>query len=170
MSLKIIEQLELNKFVVELCDEPEVSIDHVGIVHDYVEFSGRGYLHSKNASKCKIQGHGCVSNILGYETSIQIPIRMFYKTVLPLLNNDNYLQERHFEDRIHTEDSIANPPKFKKGDVYPTYAYHERTILSYWDKDKNQRMVSILLKGEREPSIVTYEFYKKFVEPTLIKK
>ena len=50
------------------------------------------------------------SNIMGYYTDLQIPIRQFIKVVLPFLHNSKYCQEAH----ITNEDGT---PKYNYSDT-----------------------------------------------------
>ena len=44
------------------------------------------------------------SNIMGYYTDLQIPIRRFIKVILPFLNNSKYCQETHITNEDGTEE------------------------------------------------------------------
>jgi hypothetical protein len=76
---------------------------------------------------------------------VTIPIRLFQKVILPYLNNHQYSQPEH----LVYEDGKAN------------YTYYNQVVV-FWDN--GIKKYAIIMKGETEPTIVTEEFYNKFVK------
>lgn len=95
--MHIIKQLSEDEFVIKMDDYDLDRKDSVRIAHDYVQFSGRTYINIEGPDALKPYGKfkSIASNIMGYYTDLQIPIRQFIKVVLPFLNNSKYCQETH---------------------------------------------------------------------------
>lgn len=85
--MHIIKQLSEDEFVIKMDDYDLDRHDSVRIAHDYVQFSGRTYMNVEAPKDWKPYGKfkSTASNILGYYTDLQIPIRQFIKVVLPFL-------------------------------------------------------------------------------------
>lgn len=98
--MHIIKQLSEDEFVIKMDDYDLDRNDSVRIAHDYVQFSGRTYMNID----CKPYGKfkSIASNIIGYYTDLQIPIRKLIKIVLPFLNNSKYCQEAHITNEDGT--------------------------------------------------------------------
>ena len=171
MNLKILEKLEDNKYLVEIKpienSDLQARIMSFGVAHDYAYFIGNVSPVNKN---------GSIYFGAEIEARVHIPIRHFVKTVLPRLISHKYTQPEHLADRFHTEDDTTwnskynlnknlTGPRFKKGDPYPAYAYGTNEVIYFYEN--GQKMVSVLLKGEREPNIVTEQFFEKFVKDKL---
>ena len=160
-NIKILEQLTEDTFVVKI--QKADRLKQVGVAHDFVEFSGNALLSTENGS---VTFDGTTSNSIFVNSSVQIPIRMFKKFVLKFLNNHQHLENKHLDDREYYEDDkVNNPPKYKKGDKYPAYAYHKHTAISFYCKDSKEHKVAVLDEGDREPNIVSLEFYNKYIKP-----
>lgn len=114
--MHIIKQLSEDEFVIKMDDYDLDRHDSVRIAHDYVQFSGRTYMNVKASTDWKPYGKfkSVASNIMGYYTDLQIPIRQFIKVILPFLNNSKYCQEAH----ITNEDGT------------PKYNYHDDTLIT----------------------------------------
>ena len=110
--MHIIKQLSEDEFVIKMDDYDLDRHDSVRIAHDYVQFSGRTHMNVEAPEAWKPYGKfkSIASNILGYYTDLQIPIRQFIKVVLPFLNNSKYCQEAH----ITNEDGA---PKYNYSDI-----------------------------------------------------
>ena len=114
--MHVIKQLSEDEFVIKMDDYDLDRHDSVRITHDYVQFSGRTYMNVEAPKDWKPYGKfkSVASNIMGYYTDLQIPIRQFIKVVLPFLNNSKYCQEAH----ITNEDGT------------PRYDYHDSTLIT----------------------------------------
>lgn len=114
--MHIIKQLSEDEFVIKMDDYDLDRHDSVRIAHDYVQFSGKTYMNVEVSKDWKPYGKfkSIASNIMGYYTDLQIPIRQFIKVVLPFLNNSKYCQETH----ITNEDGT------------PKYDYHDDTLIT----------------------------------------
>ena len=114
--MHIIKQLSEDEFVIKMDDYDLDRHDAVRIAHDYVQFSGKTYMNVEAPKDWKPYGKfkSIASNILGYYTDLQIPIRQFIKVVLPFLNNSKYCQEAH----VTNEDGT------------PKYDYHDTTLIT----------------------------------------
>lgn len=114
--MHIIKQLSEDEFVIKMDDYDLDRHDSIRIAHDYVQFSGRTYMNIEGPDALKPYGKfkSIASNIMGYYTDLQIPIRQFIKVVLPFLNNSKYCREDH----ITNEDGT------------PKYDYHDNTLVT----------------------------------------
>lgn len=114
--MHITKQLSEDEFVIKMDDYDLNRQDSIRIAHDYVQFSGRTYMNVEASKDWKPYGKfkSVASNIMGYYTDLQIPIRQFIKVVLPFLNNSKYCQETH----ITNEDGT------------PKYDYHDTTLIT----------------------------------------
>ena len=110
--MHIIKQLSEDEFVIKMDDYDLDRHDSVRIAHDYVQFSGKTYMNVEGPKDWRPYGKfkSIASNIFGYYTDLQIPIRQFIKVVLPFLNNNKYCQEAH----ITNEDGT---PKYDYSDT-----------------------------------------------------
>lgn len=113
--MHIIKQLSEDEFVIKMDDYDLDGQGSVRIAHDYVQFSGRTYMNVEAPKDWKPYGKfkSVASNIMGYYTDLQIPIRQFIKIVLPFLNNSKYCQEAHITNEDGTpryDYSDATPP------------------------------------------------------------
>lgn len=110
--MHIIKQLSEDEFVIKMDDYDLDRHDSVRIAHDYVQFSGRTYMNVEAPKDWKPYGKfkSVASNIMGYYTDLQIPIRQFIKVVLPFLHKSKYCQETH----ITNEDGT---PKYNYSDT-----------------------------------------------------
>mgnify|MGYP003429979544 FL=1 len=102
--MHIIKQLSEDEFVIKMDDYDLDKHDSVRIAHDYVQFSGRTYINIEGPDALKPYGKfkSIASNIMGYYTDLQIPIRQFIKVILPFLNNSKYCQEAHITNEDGT--------------------------------------------------------------------
>lgn len=158
MSIKIIKSLGDNKYEVEI--PPPDGVRGLkeftfGMVHDYVYFEGYEWLQNPDNSTSNTK----------FLTRIQIPIRDFVNVCLPFINKHRYSQPNHLKDREHTEDDPywksefneklnLKGPRYKKGDKYPAYAF-DSVAIKYYDEDKKQFMVSVRLRDEAVPTVMT---------------
>lgn len=110
----------------------------IEVVHDYVRFSG----------SCPL--------VMDYGTTVSIPILGswsaniydFYKFILPLLINHEYLQEAHA--------NCLND----RGKI--NYAYQD-CIIHFFDRETKTNKVAMRAANEAEFTIVSYDFYKQFI-------
>ena len=102
--MHIIKQLSEDEFVIKMDDYDLDRQDSVRIAHDYVQFSGRTYMNVEASEDLKPYGKfkSIASNIMGYYTDLQIPIRQFIKVVLPFLHKSKYCQEAHITNEDGT--------------------------------------------------------------------
>lgn len=102
--MHIIKQLSEDEFVIKMDDYDLDRQDSVRIAHDYVQFSGRTYMNVEASEDLKPYGKfkSVASNIMGYYTDLQIPIRQFIKIVLPFLHKSKYCQESHITNEDGT--------------------------------------------------------------------
>lgn len=92
--MKFIKQLSEDEFVVKMqpCDLD--CSKRIVLAHDYLQFSGRDW----DCTDMQIRGPYGFANVVRYNTSIQIPIRMAQDILNRVLTNDrNYLKEKHLE-------------------------------------------------------------------------
>lgn len=130
--MHIIKQLSEDEFVIKMDDYDLDRHDSVRIAHDYVQFSGRAHMDIETPEAWKPYGKfkSIASNILGYYTDLQIPIRQFVKVVLPFFNKSEYCQEAH----ITHEDGT---PKYNySDDTTPLITYSKGETLVHI-KQKN---------------------------------
>ncbi len=158
--MKILKNLGDNKYEVEI--EPYEKVkglreNQFGMVHDYVYFSGPFNLKNADNSQSNINTH----------CSFQIPIRQFIKFILPKIQNHEYAQEKHLEDKEQYEDDPywnsdfnkelrLKGPRWKKGDKYVNYAWDN--VATYFRENKELK-VAILMAGEKEPTIMSAKFF-----------
>lgn len=159
-NAKIVQQLTKNTFIIELEEQDDLQIvDEIQIEHDYVKFSGN-YSIFVNWEKCSlIEQNDIKTNFISLRNTVQIPIYGFYKVVLPMLNNNKYLQPSH----------VLQPSRNSKGEIIQNsinYSYCN-TVFKYYDKEKSSYMYYVKMENETEYNIVTEKFYKKFIEPSL---
>jgi hypothetical protein len=102
--MHVVKQLSEDEFVIKMDDYDLDRQDSVRIAHDYVQFSGRTYMNVEAPKDWKPYGKfkSVASNIMGYYTDLQIPIRRFIKVILPFLNNSKYCQETHITNEDGT--------------------------------------------------------------------
>ena len=102
--MHIIKQLSEDEFVIKMDDYDLRKHDAVRIAHDYVQFYSPTTIDIKHPQDWKPYGKfkSVASNIMGYYTDLQIPIRRFIKVILPFLNNSNYCKETHITNEDGT--------------------------------------------------------------------
>lgn len=166
-NLKVVDQLSEDKIVVQLSPGTKDG-QTLKIVHDYIEIAGSTVLYCEPFYREKpLYGlaKNCCSNIIYINTSVQVPIRSAQQVLLPLLNNNKYLQSEHLADREYSEDDKyfaqkdLKEPRYKKGDKYTAYSYYDQKVHYYKD---GIPMVAVLMSGESVFNHVTLEFYNKY--------
>lgn len=156
---RIIEQLDTDKFVVELNETDELpNVRNVKVQHDYVEIEGVTSMFIDHDKCSLIQGHVC-ANVVSHVCSIQIPILPFYQVVLPYLNNHKYLKPEHVFSPRFDDNNRPIPNSFN-------YDY-SNSIFRIYDSNRKEYMYHVRLKGETEFNVVTEKFYKTYIESTL---
>lgn len=170
---KIVDKLDGNKFVIEL-EEKEFdgspSPVRLTFAHDYVQIEASCPFQI-DESKTNYTNPKGTSNWVGSRAAVQIPIRDFKQTVLPLLFSTPFLQNEHFEPREYSEDDVhfekcgETEPRWKKGDKYPPYA-HTGGIIEYYDESTKTRMVAFRRAGETTVENVTKELFDQ-IRPIL---
>ena len=91
------------------------------------------------------------------DQTIQIPIRIFQKYILPKLLENEYLQDSHFH---------------KDKDDFPNYSYyHDPVIVAFVDCSKKPipTEYAVLTRGDEVPTIMSPKVFETFVKPTLVK-
>ena len=122
--MKFIEQLDDNRFIVELGEVDDRKEPWVVVAHDYVCFHGRDW----HCEDYQVKGPHGSSNIVHNHASVQIPIRMAQDMLRTILKRD-YLQPKHL----------------KKSNGDPAYLYDGSYMnrYMYWTDDHVQ-MVAVM--------------------------
>ena len=168
--MKIIQQLNETDFVIRV-DRNETITKQIAVAHDYIQFFGGTTLHTEHGMTIQ-HSPNFSSNTLFVPVTLQFDIRSAQKVILPFLQNHKYLQPEHLADRSHHEDDPyfmnvgASKPRWKKGDLYPAYAY-SNAVICYYDSEKKTAMVAVRLAGEAEYNHVSRTFFEKFIKPNL---
>jgi len=168
---EIIDYLGDNKFVIVLDDKPfdgNPSPVGVTVAHDYVRFSGHcGFqMKPKPGGIYPYKSKSGAANWVASRASVSIHIRDMIKIVLPYLNQHEYLQESHLKDREHHEDDKyytqygLTEPRYRKGDLYPPYAF-VGCIIQYYDKHTDTHMVAFRRTGETKYERVSLSLFNE---------
>ena len=110
--MKFIEQLDDNRFVVEL-NEHDIQSEQLRVVvaHDYVSFVGRDW----HCTDLRIQGPHGISNVVHNRAVVQIPIRVAQDLLRTILKRE-YLKPKHLKH------SDGTPAYLDEG-IRGTYCY-----------------------------------------------
>lgn len=143
----IIDYLGENKYVIVLPEEKEW--DHnpeqvnVMVAHDYVAIktSCSFQMEQKPNGEYPYKSLSGACNWRKSTAMLQIPIRDMIDVILPYLNSHKYLQQEHIKDRSYDKDDNyfekcgLTEPRWRKGDLYPSYAYGG-SIIRYFENGK----------------------------------
>jgi len=168
---EIVDYLGDNKFVIFLEDKPfdgNPSSVGVSVAHDYVQFSGycAFQMKPKPGGIYPYKPNSGASNWVRSRASIQIHIRDMIKIIMPYLNQHEYLQETHLKEREHAEDDKyydqygLTEPRYRKGDLYPPYAW-VGAIIKYYDKHTDTQMVAFRRQGETKYERVSLSLFNE---------
>lgn len=162
--MKLIKDLGNNQFIVEINDgqKGKYRDNGISIAHDYIAFKGWDTLQNINGGMTDIS----------FKVTVQIPIRSCIQVIIPKILESDYSKLEHIKDRpVCTDDEYyrnynLDKPRWKKGDLLPTYTYSNECV-HYYNTSKKEYMVAIKEKGEREFSHVTLSFFNKFIKDNL---
>lgn len=128
--MKFIKQLSEDEFVVKMEPIDKDKSKRIVLAHDYLLINAREW----NCTDLRIQGPYGWANVVNYNVSIQIPIRMAQDMLKKVLTSDRkYLKEEHL---IHS-------------DGKPAYSDEDGTKY-YYAKDDGTKMVAIYDKEKNE--------------------
>lgn len=128
--MKFIKQLSEDEFVVKMEPIDKDKSKRIVLAHDYLLFNARDW----NCTDLRIQGPYGWANVVNYNVSVQIPIRMAQDMLKNVLTPDRkYLKEEHL---IHS-------------DGKPAYVDEDGTKY-YYVKDDGTKMVAIYDKEKNE--------------------
>lgn len=128
--MKFIKQLSEDEFVVKMEPIDKDKSKRIVLAHDYLLINAREW----NCTDLRIQGPYGWANVVNYNVSVQIPIRMAQDMLKKVLTPDRkYLKEEHL---IHS-------------DGKPAYSDEDGTKY-YYVKDDGTKMVAIYDKEKNE--------------------
>ena len=138
--MKFVQQLDDNRFIVELDKYDDKKEPWVVVAHDYVCFHGRDW-HCENY---QVKGPHGAGNVVNNHAAVQIPIRMA-QDMLKTIMKRNYLQPKHLKDE----------------DGKPTYLYNGSYLsaYSYWT-DEHVQMVAVMDQETGEFAHMPMSLYK----------
>lgn len=128
--MKFIKQLSEDEFVVKMEPIDKDRSKRIVLAHDYLLISAMGC----DCTNLRIQGPYGWANVVNYNASVQIPIRMAQDILKKVLTSDRkYLKEEHL---IHS-------------DGKPAYSDQNGTKY-YYTKDDGTKMVAIYDEEKNE--------------------
>lgn len=143
--MRIIEQLTESTFVVELNDDVLNTEAKIQIAHDYIAYSERGSLQTKNSSVHLWGKYRAYGNGIYWTNHVQIPIRLTQQVLLPLLLESEYMKPEHLGDKES-----------------PNYVYQQ--IVHYYNTETKTHMVAMFVPGDTSFNHVTLQFYNQFIK------
>jgi len=154
-NFTVLEQLDDDRFVIEVTPIKQHIPDRLVIAHDYVALTSTTGGYRKNPMGKAFKGPNAIcSNVISLRSTVQISIRDFVQVCLPILNAHSYCQEKHL--------ALRNAGTL---DAYYGYASFPGKIEYFKD---NVLMVAFRCAKENVYNHVTKAFYEEFIVPKLI--
>ena len=128
--MKFVKQLSEDEFVVKMEPIDKDGSKRIVLAHDYLLISAKDW----NCTDLRIQGPYGWANVVNYNVSVQIPIRMAQDILKKVLTSDRkYLKEEHLIN------SDGKPAYFDQDGAKYYYTKDDGTkMVAIYDKEKNE--------------------------------